>query len=74
MNPRQEQSTKIKAIALEIAVAAPVRFSKYGYYAYIPRRLIDNLRRAFEEYGVDWKTFKKSLESRHTKPKETPEP
>jgi hypothetical protein len=55
-----EKRTAIIATALNIATAAPTRFSRAGYYAYIRRDLIVQLRRELEAYGLDWKALKAS--------------
>lgn len=53
-----DPTTRILALALEVAAGTPLPESARGAHSQVPARLVDELREALEELGVDWRTFR----------------
>lgn len=51
---------KLAALAVQAAMEAPPRFSKYGYSAYVRRSLIAEIRAECDRLGIDWKPKKET--------------
>lgn len=67
----------LEKLAIELALTAPVKFSKYGDVAYVPRAVINDIRAELDRLGIDWKqiiknTEKRRLEAAKEQPSEQP--
>jgi hypothetical protein len=54
--------TKIELTAIAIALFPPIKANKYSRAAYVDWELIDRLRAALDDAGVDWKAAKAEYE------------
>jgi hypothetical protein len=60
VSPREHAAL---AILLAMSNAAPERWSKFGFMAYIPRELIDAARGVLSNAGLDWRKVRREERS-----------
>lgn len=45
---------ELMKLALEVAVAAPIRRNRWSVNAYVPWQVVEDIRRELDRLGIDW--------------------
>lgn len=56
-----ELMRELAAVALELAITPPERFSQVGHSAIVWRSDVSRLRGVLDRAGVDWRTLKRQV-------------
>lgn len=60
----REQRSPLEWLAIEVAAAAPEQFSIHGTKAYVPRPLIESIRKECDRAGIDWRKVRRERQAK----------